>query len=64
MPEEKAQENFTNPDSRIMKRSGGGFDQCYNCHMAVNAHAQIIVAVELTNNAADNDRLPALLQAV
>jgi hypothetical protein len=26
VPEDKAQENFTDPDSRIMKRAGGGFD--------------------------------------
>ena len=26
MPEAKAQDNFTDPDSRIMKRAGGGFD--------------------------------------
>jgi transposase len=64
VPEDRAQENFTDPDSRIMKRAGGGFDQCYNGHTAVDAHAQIIVAAELTNNGADNDRLPVLLQAV
>jgi hypothetical protein len=64
VPEDKAQENFTDPDSRIMKRAGGGFDQCYNGHTAVDAHAQIIVAAELSNNGADNDRLPVLLQAV
>lgn len=64
VPEDKAQENFTDPDSRIMKRAGGGFDQCCNGHTAVDAQAQIIVAAELTNNGADNDRLPVLLQAV
>jgi hypothetical protein len=46
VPEESAQENFTDPDSRIMKRAGGGFDQSYNGHTAVDAHAQIIVAAE------------------
>jgi transposase len=64
VPEDKAQENFTDPDSRIMKGSGGGFDQCYNGHTAVDAHAQIIVAAELSNQGPDNDRLPVLLQAV
>jgi transposase len=64
VPEESAQENFTDPDSRIMKRAGGGFDQSYNGHTAVDAHAQIIVAAELTNNGADSDRLAVLLQAV
>lgn len=57
-------ESFTDPDSRIMKHAGGGFEQSYNAHTAVDATHQIIVAAELTNNAADSDRLPALLQAV
>jgi hypothetical protein len=26
LAEESAQDNFTDPDSRIMKRAGGGFD--------------------------------------
>lgn len=64
VPEDSAQESFTDPDSRIMKRTGGGFDQSYNAHTAVDDAAQIIVAAELTNNAADSDRLPALLDAV
>jgi hypothetical protein len=29
VPEDTAQESFTDPDSRIMKRAGGGFDQSY-----------------------------------
>jgi hypothetical protein len=29
VPEDKTQENFTEPDSRIMKRAGGGFDVSY-----------------------------------
>jgi transposase len=64
VPPEKAQESFTDPDSRIMKRSGGRYDYCYNAHTAVDEQAQIIVAAELTNRAPDNDRLPVLLQAV
>ncbi len=64
VPEDTAQDNFTDPQSRIMKRAGGGYDQCYNGHTAVDAHAQIIVAAELTNNASDSDRLPVLLAAV
>lgn len=63
-PEDSAQENFTDPDSRIMKRTGGGFDQCYNGQTAVDAHAQIIVAAELSNCAADSGQLPGMLAAV
>ena len=62
VPEPKAQDNFTDPDSRIMKTSAG-FEQCYNAQTAVDAHAQIIIAAELTNNAADNAELPRMLQA-
>jgi len=36
VPEAKAQENFTDPDSRIMKRAGGGFDASYNAQTAVD----------------------------
>lgn len=38
---------FTDPDSRIMKHAGGGFEQSYNAHTAVDAERQIIVAAEL-----------------
>jgi len=56
-PKPKAQENFTDPESRIMKRSGGGFDYSYNAHAAVDDTAHIIVAAELTNNGSDSTRL-------
>ena len=47
-----------------MKRAGGGYDYSYNAHTAVDETAQIVVAAELSNNAADSDRLPVLLAAV
>lgn len=64
IPEDSAQESFTDPDSRIMKRSGGGFDQSYNAQTAVDETAHIIVAAEVTNIAADSGQLPVMLQAV
>lgn len=64
VPEDSAQENFTDPDSRIMKRAGGGFDQCYNGQTAVDEHAQIIVAAELTNCGSDAGNLGPMLAAV
>jgi len=33
-PEPDAQDNFTDPQSRIMPTSGGGFEQCYNAQAA------------------------------
>lgn len=64
VPGDKDQENFTDPDSRVMKRAGGGFDYSYNAQTAVDETALIIVAAELTNVAADNGELPAMLDAV
>jgi transposase len=64
LPEDRAQDNFTDPDSRIMKRAGGGFDASYNAQTAVDDAAHIIVAAELTNNASDAGELPPMLQAV
>jgi hypothetical protein len=64
VPAPKAQENFTDPDSRIMKRAGGGFDYCYNAQTAVDDTAHIIVAAELSNNGSDAGRLAPMLQAV
>jgi transposase len=63
VPESKAQDNFTDPDSRIMKTSAG-FEQCFNAQTAVDATAQIIVAAELTNCGADSAMLPEMLDAV
>jgi len=64
VPKDDAQESFTDPDSRIMKHGNGAFEQSYNGHTAVDAEKHIIVAAELSQNAADSDRLPALLEAV
>ncbi len=60
VPADDAQDNFTDPESRIMKTSSG-FDQCYNGQIAVDETTQIIVATGLTNCAADNAELLPLL---
>lgn len=64
VPQDKSQESFTDPDSRVMKRAGGGFDYSYNAQTAVDQMAHIIVAAELTNMAADSGELPGMLDAV
>jgi len=60
VPPDDAQDNFTDPESRIMKTSSG-FDQCYNGQLAVDEASQIIVATGLTTCAADNAELLPLL---
>lgn len=63
-PKPDAQENFTDPESRIMKHSGGNFNYSYNAQAAVDETAHIIVAAELGNNSNDYGQLPVVLAAV
>ena len=60
VPPDDAQDNFTDPESRIMKTSHG-FDQCYNGQIAVDETTQLIVATGLTNCGADNRELLPLI---
>jgi transposase/IS5 family transposase len=64
VPAAKAQDSFTDPQSRIMKRAGGGFDYSYNAQTAVDEAAHIIVAAEVVNTSSDVHQLPMVLQAV
>ncbi len=52
-PKPKDQENFTDPESRIMKDGSGAFQQCYNAEIAVDGHERIIVAATVQQSAAD-----------
>jgi len=61
-PTEKAQRNFTDPDSRIMVMGSGAFEQAYNCQAMVTDE-QIIVATDVSNQAPDTQQMvPMLLQ--
>jgi transposase/IS5 family transposase len=64
VPAPKAQDSFTDPDARIMKRAGGGFDYSYNAQTAVDEAAHIIVAAEVVNTSSDVQQLPMVLKAV
>ncbi len=64
VPAPKAQDSFTDPESRIMKRAGGGFDFQYNAQTAVDECAHIIVAAEVVNTSSDVQQLPMVLNAV
>jgi transposase len=62
-PDAKAQRNFTDPDSRIMKDGATkGFEQAYNAQAVVDDTAQIIVATGLTQQANDKQQLVPMLE--
>jgi hypothetical protein len=62
-PTPKAQRNFTDADSRIMK-TGDGFIQGYNCQAAVDEEHQIIVAQAVTNQSPDVEHLIPMIDRV
>src|SRR5712692_10210346 len=62
-PSDKAQRNFTDPDSRVMPTKNG-FIQGYNAQAAVDGAHQIIVAHTLTNSPSDQAQLAPLLDAI
>lgn len=62
-PDPKAQKNFTDPESRIMK-SKDGFVQAYNGQIAVDAQAQVIVAQDVTQSPVDYGQLLGMADAV
>jgi transposase len=64
-PEPKAQRNFTDPESRIMKDGASkSFEQAYNCQAAVDEESQIIVATNVTQQANDKQQLEPLVEEI
>jgi len=62
-PDAKAQYNFTDPESRIMK-GPDGFVQAYNAQVAVEATSQLIVGHLVTQAANDKQQLVPMLETV
>jgi transposase len=64
-PAAKAQRNFTDPDSRIMKDGATkSFEQCYNAQVAVDATAQVIVACAVTQEANDKEQVKPMIEKI
>jgi len=63
-PEPKAQESFTDPDSRIMVNGDKAFIEGYNAQAAVDEAHQIIVGRGLTNEANDKQQVKPLVEDV
>jgi transposase len=62
-PTPKAQYNFTDPESRIMK-GPEGFVQAYNTQIAVEPNFQFIVGQTVTPAANDKQQMAPLVQAI
>jgi len=62
-PPDKAQRNFTDPESRIMK-TPNGFEQAYNAQAVVDADSQVIVAESLTNAGNDKQQVVPLAELI
>ncbi len=64
-PDPKAQRNFTDPESRIMKDAAtNGFVQAYNAQVAVDAQSQVIVAAEVTQEANDKQQVQPMVEQI
>jgi transposase len=62
-PEDKAQRNFTDPESRILKTKDG-YIQGFNAQAAVDGTAQLIVAHGLTAGMSDQHQLVPLIDQI
>ena len=63
-PLPKAQSDSLRPESRIMKTSAEGFQQCHDAQLAVDEENQVVVATHLGQGASDQNRLVPLLDEV
>ena len=63
VPDDKAQRNFTDPDSRIMPVPGGrDFQQSYNCQAVVDSDHQVIVAARATDQPSDKGQAVSMIE--
>ena len=63
VPEDKAQYNFTDPESRIMK-GADGFVQAYNAQIVVEEGCQLIVAQAVTQEVNDKKQTIPMVEAI
>jgi hypothetical protein len=62
VPADNKQYNFTDPQSKIMKVSNKGWDQCVSAQAAVDSRNQIIVACDVTDQANDKQQFEPMLE--
>jgi len=60
--QDKDQINLTDEESRIMKVTGGGYEQCYNGQIGVDMESMLIVATNTVQACNDKQQIKPLLQ--
>lgn len=63
-PDDKAQVNLTDPESRIMLTRGKSFEQCYNAQGIVDTESMLLVALGVTDQASDRRQVEPMLDAL
>jgi len=64
-PDDKAQRNFTDPESHIMPAPGGRyFEQAFNAQAAVDSANQVIAAADVTDQPSDRGQAVPMINQV
>jgi transposase len=63
-PGKSDQVNLTDEESRIMKVSGGGFEQCYNAQAGVDVSTMLVVATGVTQATNDKQQIEPMLKTL
>jgi transposase len=58
----EARASETDPEARVMKRNGGGFEPSYNVQISTDAAAGVIIGVDVTQSGADAPHLEPAIQ--
>jgi transposase/IS5 family transposase len=63
-PRAEDQVNLTDEESRIMKVSGGGFEQCYNAQAVVDTESMLVLVPHVTAAPNDKEQVAPMVEKV
>lgn len=63
-PRADDQVNLTDEASRIMKVSGGGFEQCYNAQVVTDTESMLILAAQVTQATNDKEQVAPMIAQI
>ena len=63
-PRATDQINLTDEESRIMKVTGGGFEQCFNAQAVVDTESMLIIATDVTQACNDKEQVEPMVAKV